>query len=360
VVPTDNSHSNILWFTVVIRGLAGLSIGALSALTPLYLVELAPADATGFFGTLNQVGIAIGFVICYLAGLPDGTDKPTVYWWLLIGIGLIAPFALMFLVWIVRESPVVENPPQIMAEVPEFRESYLDAVPPAPPNGLFSKEWRGKLIVCLLLMLFQQTTGVNIILVNLTRKFTGGSAVPARSTTTGRWLSVGSSFTQVVTSMLGAFLIDQWGRRFIWTLSLFGIAVVLGIYAAILGSHNDTGETILIFLFISLFGLGCGPIPWFFGAETFPHYLAPQAMSIIASVNWLFACLVMQLQSNYVGEKFTTIGDSSITFAVLAVLSLVGAIFGYHFAENPPAAARRGNILYNDLYDDPAKSLTCC
>jgi uncharacterized membrane protein len=51
------------------------------------------------------------------------------------------------------------------------------------------------------------------------------------------------------------------GSRFVWTLSLFGIAVVLGIYAAILSSHKDKEETILMFLLISLFGLGCGPIP---------------------------------------------------------------------------------------------------
>jgi SP family facilitated glucose transporter-like MFS transporter 8 len=199
-------------------------------------------------------------------------------------------------------------------------------------------------------MLFQQTTGVNLILLNLAHRFAGGSSSTNQYDKKIRWLSVGSSFTQVVTSMLGAFLIDLRGRRIIWTVSLSGIAVVLGVYAGLLSKHHNggTGETIVMFLFISLFGLGCGPIPWFHGAEVFPSELRPRAMSIIASVNWLFACVVMQIQSNY--AQGNDIGDSWITFTVLAVFSLAGAIFGWFFVWNTPAGAKKGQVIDDDPY----------
>jgi SP family facilitated glucose transporter-like MFS transporter 8 len=154
--------------------------------------------------------------------------------------------------------------------------------------------------------------------------------------------------------MLGASLIDLRGRRMIWTVSLSGISVVLGVYAGLLSKGTDgnntdrTGETIVMFLFISLFGLGCGPIPWFHGAEVFPSELRPRAMSIIASVNWLFACAVMQIQSNYALAR--GIGRNWGTFTVLAVFSLAGAIFGWFFVWNTSAGAKKGQVIDEDPY----------
>jgi MFS family permease len=221
VIPLDSPKTKDIWFLVVVRGISGLSMGALSALTPMYLVELAPKDATGFFGTLNQVGISIGFVICYLFGLrddPRDAKHAMAYWRLLVGIGVVSPFVLMFLVWIVQEpSDVEQDPPTPShADRHQLHAPILDGpqgrFAQPSPSRLSSLPWSTRLVGCCVLMLFHQTTGVNLILVNLARRFTGGSSSTNQYDKKIRWLSVGSSFTQVVTSMLGAFLINLGGR----------------------------------------------------------------------------------------------------------------------------------------------------
>jgi MFS family permease len=55
---------SVLWLGLLLRALCGLAIGVYSVIVPLYLVELSPPESTGFFGTLHQLGIAVGFVIC--------------------------------------------------------------------------------------------------------------------------------------------------------------------------------------------------------------------------------------------------------------------------------------------------------
>jgi MFS family permease len=138
-----------IWFALFADALSGLSIGTLSPLTPLYMVELSPPESTDFFGTLNQVGIASGFVLCNVLVLPfSGSSHPAAQWNLLVGVGVAIALLQCGLIWQVPESPVVAAP----VEQPEFDERIL-----AP-------RWLWTLIMCCMLMAFQQTTGVNFLI----------------------------------------------------------------------------------------------------------------------------------------------------------------------------------------------------
>jgi hypothetical protein len=68
-------------------------------LCPLYFVEVSPRESTGFFGTINQFGIAVGFFICSVV---PATELP---WNGVAAIGAIFPFIGIFRIWTVPESP---------------------------------------------------------------------------------------------------------------------------------------------------------------------------------------------------------------------------------------------------------------
>ena len=45
---------------MAIRALLGIVVGCYSSIISMYLVEIAPEGTSGFFGSLNQLGIVIG------------------------------------------------------------------------------------------------------------------------------------------------------------------------------------------------------------------------------------------------------------------------------------------------------------
>lgn len=90
------------WLGIVARGLLGLIIDAFSALVPMYVIELAPPDATGFFGTIPQVLVSTGFVVVFL--LSQWMNWPNV-----AVCGAAVTDACALLVWLVPQVTRVET-----------------------------------------------------------------------------------------------------------------------------------------------------------------------------------------------------------------------------------------------------------
>jgi MFS family permease len=320
-------------FAIVLRALNGICIGIYSALCPLYLVEISPKESTGFFGALNQYGIALGFFFVYIIAYSK------VGWHALAGIGAIFPGLASGLIWFVPESTALAADPQ--ADYPaELRPS------------LFARTYLWKLFVGSLLMIFQQTTGVTLILMYLVNAKENHIPPPGTTCALDKELmfSALASLAQVVACLLGALLIEYVGRRFVLTVSLLAIAVTNAGYAATYLVETAAGEDVrlvLIFVFLLAYGLGAGPVPWFLMPEQFDPPLRAYATSIIACVHWTMAFGFI-----YLWEEIG--GYPRSTAPVFAALSLGGAVFGYFYAPNPQEAARKGQELVRpeELYQE--------
>jgi MFS family permease len=324
-----------IWLGILVRALSGLGVGGFSALIPLYMVELAPPESTGFFGTLNQAGIASGFVVCYVIALGILGDPPKYAehhaWMILAGAGAAITFLLACLVWFVDESPV-----QATKSYSSSDDQSDTSISEGIPDRLCAWTWLRNLLICGALMLFQQTTGVNVIIMNL------DDIDPSLV------MTVLTCIAQVAACVVGAFLIEKLGRRAIWTFSLAGCGLTCGMYALIKALGASRGITIAVtFVFLFCYGFGAGPIPWFFVPEFFRPSLRSAAMSIIASVNWIFAFVVIILQAGARKQL-----GSPFAFFVFAVLSVGGAVFGFFLVRNPERAARKAQVLHTGIFDD--------
>jgi MFS family permease len=305
-------------FAIIVRCLCGLLIGATSALMPLYMVELAPPRWKSFFGTLNQLGISSGWVVCY------GVATKVKSWLGLAGIGAGIPLLLGIGTCFIPESPAV-------LELEQF--SVGD-----PGSTLLAGGRLPWLVVCALLMLFQQMTGVNIVLMNLT----DNSEDPVKT-------SILPSLAQVVACFCGAFLIAKIGPRVIWFISCFGSGVA-DIVRVIL-EKNGKDTVIVTYVFLAFFGVGCGPIPWFFVPERFTAPVRATAMAIIATINWIFAFVVIVVTA----AAWQTINNHRlIEYSVFGGFSLLGALFGLCMVFNPEDEAKEGQKMYPDheIYTD--------
>lgn len=75
-------------------------MGVYSSISPMYLVEIAPEGTSGFFDSLNQIGIVIGMVLFDFIA-------PSLSYMKLNYIGAAICALQAVLIWIVEESPSV-------------------------------------------------------------------------------------------------------------------------------------------------------------------------------------------------------------------------------------------------------------
>lgn len=100
----------------------------------------------------------------------------------------------------------------------------------------------------------------------------------------------------------------------------------LGIYFHLKQTRDLSNMTMLpvgsVALFLVVFSIGFGPIPWMMIGELFPNKLKGIAGSISAAFNWTLAFTVTKLFQNMIN----TFG-SGLTFGLFGMICGVGTIF---------------------------------
>jgi MFS family permease len=96
---------NITMF-IIFRFFAGAGSMAFVALIPVYSAELAPPALRGFFVGMNAVGITFGYCTASYMGLAFYYSESTAAQWRApLGLGLVFPVAMLFVLLFVPESP---------------------------------------------------------------------------------------------------------------------------------------------------------------------------------------------------------------------------------------------------------------
>ena len=87
------------------RSVVGMGVGAASAVTPLYLAELAPAAIRGQLVTMNVIFVTLGQVAAYVIGWLLGEYGEDTAWRWMVGLGAVpAVFQAVIMVWM-PETP---------------------------------------------------------------------------------------------------------------------------------------------------------------------------------------------------------------------------------------------------------------
>ncbi|KAK8860867.1 glucose import [Tritrichomonas musculus] len=266
-----------IWAGIVIRLFLGIVMGAYSSINPMYLVEIAPEGTSGFFGSLNQIGIVIGMVFFdFIAPSLNYMDLNY------IGSAICALQAC--LIWLVEESPAVEK---INQDEEEMKANEHDK----PKETLWQKKYAFGLCSGILMMLFQQFCGINAILTNLS-DIMNDSGLDID----GNYQAGIASCAQLIAVFVGAMIIDKIGRRITMIISCCMICVFLLIFALnVKYDWSNVLPLICIFLYQLGFGLGMGPIPWFIIPEYFNDDVRSMATMIVTAANWIFSFLVIMV-----------------------------------------------------------------
>ena len=282
------------WMLIIGRLLGGLGVGILSCLVPLYISEVAPTHLRGRMTSLQQLMITIGIAVANVinAVLAVSIDELSeLQWRLALGIqgllGLVLTFSVAklpesprFLIYVnkeadalvalaqlrqnLMESPIVqleftEIKATIDAEKKLGEISWTDAI-----NGVF----RERMLVGILIQMFQQWTGINAVMYYSSKLFVGmGFSVHTATTVT----TTISSIVNVFGTFPGIWAIEKFGRINLLFGGALGMSACMwglfGVVNAIEGEDVvNPGMGILgaclMYLYVVFFASSWGPTAW--------------------------------------------------------------------------------------------------
>lgn len=200
------------------------------------------------------------------------------------------------------------------------------------------------LIVAFGLMIFQQMSGIYPILFyaeKIFQKFAISLHLPSATIIQGLCFVTSMYFSTV--------FLKKFRRRVLLLISFALMALSLGTLAMCynfkpskLSAHNTWVTLSALCLFVSVYAVGAGPIPWLMLREIFAPNVRRRATALTAGVHWFFAFGVTTLHQNLVHMI-----SPGWTFWHYAVTSLIGTIFVYFFV--PETKGKTLEEIHNEF-----------
>ena len=271
----------------IARFVGGMGIGIASALAPMYIAEVSPAEIRGRMVSLNQMTIVLGILAAQIVNMLLARDTSVaesqawnVEWgWRWMFWAETVPAALFLVMsFFIPESPA-------FLHLKDAATTHLSKE--AGLKELFQNKYRRVLLLGLVIAVFQQWCGTNVIFNYAQEIFVG-----AGYDVDGMFIDIViTGIANVLFTFVALYTIEKWGRR---TLMLIG-AGGLGLIYLTLGTCYYFGVTgvfmvALVVAAISCYAMTLGPITWVLLSEIFPNRVRGIAMATCTFALWVGCC----------------------------------------------------------------------
>lgn len=320
------------------RFITGLSGGAFCVAAPMYTAEIGESEIRGQLGSYFQLMMTVGILLTYALGMAVNML------WLSV-ISAIVPIIFFVAFIFMPESPTYYlmkgNIDAARASMVKLRGPDYDIEPELSMQqetldemnrnrvsfltAIRTKAARKGLIIAFGLMFFQQLSGVNAIIFYAAKIFKdAGSSISSEVCT----IIVG--VMQCVAVFVSTMIVDKLGRRILLLLSevfMCLTTLIVGVYFYMKEEKMDVDSIgwlplTSVCVFIILFSLGFGPIPWMMIGEVFSLQTKGTAGSAACLFNWLMAFIVTKF-FNDLTEAF----GNGVPFFIFAAICGVGFFF---------------------------------
>ncbi|KAF5279760.1 hypothetical protein FQA39_LY05450 [Lamprigera yunnana] len=320
------------------RFIIGLAGGGFCIAAPLYTSEIAEKNIRGALGSFFQLFVTIGILLSYILGYAVSIRILTI---VVAVVPLIFCIAFLFQ----PETPVYrlkqkrdEEAKAILTrlrgkkynidvEIVEIKEALdeLEKNNVTIKDSLKKRSTRIAAIVSFSLMFFQQAGGINAVIFYTSDIFSSsGSSLKPNDAT----MIIGA--IQVIATLIASGIVDILGRRILLLLSSIFMAIgliVLGVFFS-LKDRNLVSADVLstlgfmpivgLAVFITMFSLGFGPIPWMISSELYPSEIKSVASAAAGTFNWLMAFLI----TKFYGDLKSKVGGD-VTFYIFAGICIL-------------------------------------
>ncbi len=335
---------------IIYRLIGGLGIGLASAISPMYIAEISPAEMRGRLVSINQLTIVIGIlsaqIINFLIAekIPEGATNEMILqswngqtgWRWMFWAGTVPAVLFFIFSFFIPESPRflaktgnwkaanitlerIGGTEYAIQEQKEIAGTLQGTDSKIDWKILKSKKVRPVLILGIVLAVFQQWCGINVIFNYAEEIFTSAG------------YSVGDMLFNIVITgtvnliftFLAMRMVDSWGRRKLMLLGSIGLAVI---YFMLGTSYffelKGLAILILVMVAIATYAMTLAPITWVVLSEIFPNSVRGTAMAIATTALWI-ACFVL----TYTFPILNKLLNASGTFWLYGVICFSGFLF---------------------------------
>ncbi|KAI0085989.1 general substrate transporter [Irpex rosettiformis] len=321
------------------RVVAGIGIGAISAVAPAYVSECSPKDVRGRITGLFQIMVALGVMLSYWINLGVTLHVKTGFevWRIPFAIQLVPAGIMCLGLLTVRESPrwlasvdahdkalanlaylrrlpvtderITREYAEIQAVVMEERQAR---------QGLGLREaFLGKgnwprFVIAFTIFLFQQWCGQNSVGYYAPQIF---QSIGYTGTSNSLLASgIYGIVKLVATAIFVFFLVETLGRRWSLFISAIGMGTLFFIIGALEKTHpppTTPGSTpppaskamaAMLYIYVCFYSMGWGPLPWVYVSDIFPTRTRHYGLAVASASQWLWNFVISKITPTLVTD----------------------------------------------------------
>jgi len=313
---------------IIYRVIGGIGVGLASMLSPMYIAEISPAAKRGYLVSWNQFAIIFGMLVVYFVNWAiarQGNEQWLhEYGWRWMFFSETLPgVVFLFLLFFVPESPrwlvMQSREEEAMITLTKINGRQLAAQILAEIKETVSGTGKSRLlsygylivIVGVLLSVFQQFVGINVVLYYAPEIFRNmGNETDSSLLQTIIVGAVNLTFT-----IIAIYTVDRFGRKPLQIIGALGMAVSM-IALGFTFFLQKMGLASLLFMltYVASFAVSWGPVTWVLLSEIFPNRIRGRAMAVAVAAQWVSNLVI------------------SWTFPVLDKSSFLNNIFNHGFS----------------------------
>lgn len=308
---------------LVFRILGGLAIGIASCISPVYIAEVSPESVRGKLVSLNQLNIVVGILIAQVSNfliarpVADNATNEMIlnswngqfgwrwmFWAETIPAAVFLAFSLLIPEsprWLVKSKRPMEAG-RILQKIggkeyslkilSEIQDSLDKASRRLNLRVLLDKKLSKVLVLGLVLAIFQQWCGINIVFNYAEEVFTAAGF----GIDDALFNIILTGTVNLVFTFIAIRTVDRWGRRKLMIFGASGLAItyiLLG--AAYYAKLNGVIVLLIIVTAIAIYAMSLAPVTWVILSEIFPNRIRGAAMAVATATLWIASTLLVLL-----------------------------------------------------------------
>ena len=343
-IPFSNLGENTDQFAMLFifyRIIGGIGVGVASMLSPVYISEIAPASIRGKLVSYNQLAIVAGFMIVYFvnAGIGQAGDDTwlnDIGWRYMFLSELIPVVIFLILLNYVPDTPRSlvlrdrdEEAQNVLLALNDENEakSIFDEIKNTlvqKSGGLWSYGYL-LIIVGIMLSVFQQFVGINVVLYYAPAIF----KTVGFGTNAALWQTVIIGVANFLFTIIAIRTVDSYGRKPLMIIGAIGMAIaMLSLGTSFYFKVDGLIALICMVVYTASFALSWGPVTWVLLSEIFPNNIRNKAMPIAVAAQWLANLIIsvtfpIMAKSTYLTDTF----NNGFAYWIYGIMSVFAAIF---------------------------------
>ena len=326
---------------LIARFIGGVAIGIASGVSPMYIAEISPAEIRGKLVSLNQLAIVVGILAAQIVNWALAGDNQawnlSMGWRWMFWAEAFPALAFLFLSFIIPESPrwLAMNGKEDKAQMvferiggEEYAACELDAIvhaPEAEKEGglavLFSKPYRLVLMIGVIVAVFQQWCGTNVIF-NYAQEIFQGAGYDVDNTFIN---IVVTGIANLIFTFVAIYIVDKLGRRALMLIGAGGLGII---YLLLGGCYyfqvSGIFMVVLVVLAIACYAMSLGPVTWVLLSEIFPGKVRGVAVATGTFALWM-GSFTLTYSFPFLNQGLGTYG----TFWIYTVICASGFAYFY-------------------------------